>query len=95
MNIVTSQSEIPKAYAYVTVIDKFMSGWGHARGKKNKLIFVCENYKEVDIVFKNCQNRDDFIYVNFCKNKPKLHSHQLTQVKTKEDYPNFYKPNAF
>ena len=38
---------------YVTMTDKFMSGWGYAENKINKLIFICDNYKDAKIVFNN------------------------------------------
>ena len=31
---------------YVTMTDKFMSGWGPAKGKENDLIFECESKEE-------------------------------------------------
>lgn len=92
---ISAQSEIPNAPFYVTCIDKFMSGWGHSRNAQNKLIFVCENQVELQAVYNNCLKRSDFIYVHECSTKPKVRSYQFTQVKTKEDYPNFYKPGYF
>jgi len=31
---------------YVTMTDKFMSGWGMAEGKTNKLVLECKNLHE-------------------------------------------------
>ena len=31
---------------YVTATDKFMSGWGLAENKTNKVVVVCENWQE-------------------------------------------------
>ncbi len=28
---------------YVTATDKFMSGWGLAKGRTNKVVVICEN----------------------------------------------------
>ena len=42
---------------YVTMNDTFMSGWGYAEGKINKLIFECDSYKEAEIVAENARYR--------------------------------------
>lgn len=44
---------------YVSMVDTFMSGWGKAKGKKNVLIFECENLDEAKIVAENAENRSD------------------------------------
>ena len=31
---------------YVTMIDNFMSGWGMAKGKTNRLVITCETMTE-------------------------------------------------
>ena len=33
---------------YVTMTDKFMSGWGMAKGKTNKLVIECENSMQAE-----------------------------------------------
>jgi len=48
---------------YVTMTDKFMSGWGLAKGKINKLIFSCDTYEQAIIVRNNAQARTDQIYI--------------------------------
>lgn len=44
---------------YVTCIDTFMSGWGHATGRINKLIFLCESPEDQEIVTANAMARND------------------------------------
>lgn len=81
---------------YVTMTDTFMSGWGCARGKKNKLIFECETMAEANIVAENARNRSDQKYINICTKRPYYNSKTcFTQVKTKEDYPSWYKEGFF
>jgi len=50
--------------------DKFMSGWGMAKDKINKLVISCDTWDEALAVEKNAKNRDEMIYVNICTRKP-------------------------
>jgi len=81
---------------YVTMTDKFMSGWGLAKGKINKLIFSCDTYEQAIIVRNNAQARTDQIYINICQNKPYYNSERYyPQVKTIADYPSWYVKDYF
>lgn len=81
---------------YVTMTDKFMSGWGNAQGKINKLVFVCESLTEARIVAENAENRKDQKYINITSNKPYYSpSRYYAQVKTREEYPKWYEAGAF
>jgi hypothetical protein len=81
---------------YVTMTDSFMSGWGEANGRINKLVFVCQGYEEAQIVEDNAQNRTEMKYINICANKPYYNKRDyLTQYKTKADYGYWYVKNYF
>ena len=81
---------------YVSMTDRFMSGWGEARGKINKLVFECQSYEEAVIVRDNARNRTDQIYINICANKPYYNKRDyLTQYKTKGDYNSWYMKDFF
>ena len=81
---------------YVTMTDKFMSGWGPATGKLNKLVFECVDMSEAVIVEQNAQNRSDQKYINIRSTKPYYDPKRCyTQFKTKEDYPRWYQPGMF
>ena len=81
---------------YVTMTDKFMSGWGPAEGKINKLIFVCKDRQQAEVVADNARRRSDQKYINIVTTKPYYNSKRyLAQVKTIEDYPNWYKDRYF
>lgn len=56
---------------YVSMIDKFMSGWGMAQGKKNRFIVVCETYEEAQTIYRNAQRRDEMKYIKISQSKPK------------------------
>jgi hypothetical protein len=80
---------------YVTMTDSFMSGWGEANGRINKLVFVCHGY-EAKIVEDNAHERTDMKYINICINKPYYNKRDyLTQYQTKGDYKNWYIKNYF
>ncbi len=55
---------------YITMTDKFMSGWGDATGKINKLVIECENPDQAFLIEKNARKRYEMKYVNFCTTKP-------------------------
>jgi hypothetical protein len=76
--------------------DSFLSGWGMAEGKTNKLIFVCDSYEQAEIVAQNAESRSDMKYVNININKPRYNSNRyLTQLKTIEEYPSWYQAGYF
>lgn len=93
---------------YVTTTDKFMSGWGPASGKINKLVILCETAEEADTVVENAENRSDQKHVS-CSSEPPPYFHKrweetgadyetgnyYVQVKTKADMPAWFEPGAF
>lgn len=90
-DFVSSARDIPAAPYYVTMTDRFMSGWGSARNRTNKLVFVCDSYDQAMQVVRHADGRNDQKYVNIRSSKPNVTSpHVLWQVKTKEDYPTWY-----
>jgi hypothetical protein len=81
---------------YVTMTDDFMSGWGRAEGRINKLVFKCDTAEEAYTVKKNAKGRNEMKYVNICIRKPYYPSRRyLAQYKTRETSPNWYKPGHF
>ena len=82
---------------WVTMTDKFMGNWKQAGKRKIKLVFECETYEEAAIVAQNADNRSDMNYINICSCKPRYspQTKYMVQVKTKDDYPTWYKPNTF
>lgn len=82
---------------YVTMTDKFMSGWGHARNKINKLIFICNSYDEARIVADNASNRSDQKHINIRSGKRPWYpstSHYV-QFKDRTEYDKWYIPGYF
>lgn len=44
---------------YVIMIDRFMSGWGKADGKKNRLIIECDSLSVAEGIALAAKNRDE------------------------------------
>lgn len=90
---------------YVTTTDKFMSGWGRSENLINKLIFICDSFEEALIVEDNARNRIDQKYVSINYSPPKFYrktkgtdyivGNYYVQIKTKEDYPAWYRAGYF
>jgi len=59
----------PKKY-YVTMTDKFLSGWGPAKDKKNKLVIECNTLKQAETVACNAKKRSEMKAVNIVSKKP-------------------------
>lgn len=77
---------------YVTMNDKFMSGWGCADGKINKLIFECDTYQEAEKVEKYAESREEMKYINMTRKIPYYNPNRYhVQYFNKETYPNWYK----
>ena len=55
---------------YVVMTDKFMSGWGEAQGKINKLVLPCDTYEEALVVQQNAKDRPEMKYINIASKKP-------------------------
>ena len=83
---------------FVTMTDAFLSGWGEAEGKTNKLVFVCMDYEQAKIVSDNAKARTDMKRVNICTNYPYHlfnNDRYYTQEKIRDEYPNFYEKDFF
>ena len=55
---------------YVTMTDRFMSGWGKADGKTNKLVISCHTWEEAETVARNASRRHEMKYVNITSHRP-------------------------
>lgn len=81
---------------YVTMTDKFLSGWGCAAGKVNKLVITCDSWDEARIVAANAGRRREMSYINICMRKPSYPKNRyLVSWHDKTDYDRWFEPNAF
>mgnify|MGYP003338133550 FL=1 len=76
---------------YVTMTDKFMSGWGMSEGKTNKLIIECQNITQAMQIQRSARNRREMRYVNIRTTKPHYGSHILESWKTWDELGDIWK----
>lgn len=70
---------------YVTMTDKFMSGWGMATNKTNKFIIVCDTWEQAETIERNAKKRSEMKYINICISKPKYGKNVLESWKNFSD----------
>lgn len=70
---------------YVTMTDKYLSGWGMSEGKTNKLIIECETIEQAEQVERAARYRDEMCYVNIRISKPRYGANVLETWKTWND----------
>jgi hypothetical protein len=59
-----------KTKFYVTMTDKFMSGWGMAKDKTNKLIIICQTIEQAEQIERAAKSRSEMRYINIRTTKP-------------------------
>lgn len=71
---------------YVCATDKFMSGWGKAENKINKVVIECDSYSEAVKMQEKLEKREEMRYININSRKPYYNkeSHYTSYV-TKAD----------
>jgi hypothetical protein len=79
------QESFFKSPLFVTMNDKFMSGWGRATGKTNKLIIACDTLEQAEAIERNAKQRNEMKYINICSRKPQIKSHHYPSWKHFED----------
>ena len=85
-------------YTYVTMTDRFMSGWGRAKDKINKLVISCNNMDEAKTVAHNARQRTEMRYVNIAMNRPRYDSRRYFvswHGRVQGDYNTWFVPGAF
>ena len=57
---------------YVSMTDRFMSGWGLAKDRINKFIVICDNFEQAETIERLAKERPEMKYNNISSNKPNL-----------------------
>jgi hypothetical protein len=70
---------------YVTMTDKYLSGWGMSEGKTNKLIIECDTIEQAEQIERVARYRDEMRYVNIRMTKPHYGANVLETWKTWSD----------
>lgn len=76
---------------YVTMTDKFMSGWGMAKGKTNKLIIECETLQQAETIQRNAEQRGEMRRVNIRSTKPRYGAGVYESWKTYDELGEVWK----
>lgn len=96
--MVEQVQEQPQAQKYyVSMTDKFFSGWGMAEGRIAKFVVECDTLEQAQVVKANAQDRPDMKNIRICFDKKpsyRTKTHQ-TNYKTIADVPSWFKPNHF
>jgi hypothetical protein len=91
-----SKTTIGNAKYYVTMTDKFMSGWGKAESKINKFVVGCDTFAEARIVEDNAKHREEMKNINITSNKPYYSPNRyLVSYVDKEEAENWFKEGYF
>lgn len=80
-----------KANYYVTMTDKFMSGWGMAEGKTNKFIVACETYEQARNIERNAHRRSEMKHIAIRSTKPYYRGNVLPSWKTYDELGDIWK----
>ena len=92
MRILDHPDEVPAAAWYVLVTDTFMSGWGPAEGKTNRLVFPCDSFAEAESVASYAASRTDTENVRVEPSPPPAFWRcELGQLMTPEVAPAWYR----
>ena len=66
---------------YVAMTDKFMSGWGMAKGKRNTFVVECDTQEQASAVFKAAEDRSEMSRVRMVRTLPRNSSGVLVSVR--------------
>lgn len=76
---------------WVTMTDKFMSGWGEAEGRISKYVIECESWEDAERAELAALKRPEMKYVNVVRKKPYYTPKRYhTQIVKYEDAPAFH-----
>lgn len=81
---------------YVSMLDRFMSGWGMAEGKMNRLVIQCDTKEEADIVRGNARARSEMSGIEILRKRPVYEDNAyFTSYHDKTDYERWFVEGAF
>lgn len=66
---------------YVRMIDRFMSGWGGAQGKRNVYAVECATREQADRIEAVALRRPEMKYVTITMRRPKSDSRTVVSLK--------------
>lgn len=75
--------------------DRFMSGWGQARAKTNKLVISCNSMDEALTVAANAERRSEMKYINITARRPYYNKKDYLvswHGREQDDYQSWFTP---
>jgi len=79
---------------YVTMTDKFMSGWGQAANKINKFIVECDSYEQAEAIERAAHNRSEMKDINIRTTEPHYGNGYLESWKSFDELGSVWKGKA-
>ena len=70
---------------YVTMIDKFLSGWGLAQGQNARLVIACPDYNKARVIAAAAERRPEMRRVRITGSKPRAGKGTLITWRTWDD----------
>lgn len=70
---------------YVTMTDKFMSGWGMAKDKINIMIVECDTLEQAEQIESAAHDRSEMFNINIHTDRPEFDSDVVESFKTWND----------
>jgi hypothetical protein len=83
--------ETKKQKVFVSMNDKFLSGWGPAKNKINKFVIECENWEEAERVERNARKMREMKFVNVSRHFPAIKSNHYLSTMKYEDLGEIWK----
>lgn len=66
---------------YVRMVDKFMSGWGGAKGRRAIYVVECDTLEQAEAVEKAAQDRSEMKYVTLTTTQPRRKANEQMTVR--------------
>lgn len=81
-----------KTMFYVTMSDKFLSGWGKAEGRIAKFVVECKTYEQAETIEQNAKKREEMKYINITTKKPYYNTNRyIITIKKYDSLGNIWK----
>lgn len=82
-------------YAFVSMTDTFLSGWGLASQGRSIYVLAVANEEEADIVIRNGISRPEMKYVRVTRRIPRPKIGDRVSVVDRSMAAAWYRPNSF
>lgn len=80
-SVLGTEVQITDNMYFVSMTDRFLSGWGHAEGKTAKRVVICDNYRQAQIIvdgIRNCRDNNGMRHINIRSRLPRYDAGRYT-----------------